>query len=143
MNNQSQIDFWNGKGGITWATAQERMDNMLAPLSQVAVARANPQAEERVIDVGCGCGATSLALADSGAAVWCVDVSVPMLAVAKQRAASYDNVAFSVTDAATAEYTPDHDLIFSRFGVMFFADPIGAFTQLHGGLKPSGRVVFL
>ena len=90
---------------------------MLAPLSSIALERAAAQAGERVIDIGCGCGATTLALADSGASVWGVDISAPMLARARERAAGRDNVAFSEADAASQGYTPDHQLIFSRFGV--------------------------
>lgn len=141
--NQEQVDYWNGEAGATWVKAQERLDTMLEPLSAVAIAKANPSNGERVIDVGCGCGTTSLAMAARGASVWGVDISEPMLAHARQRAAELDNVAFSVADAASQTMTPDHDLVFSRFGVMFFADPVAAFTNLHTGLKADGRLVFL
>ena len=119
------------------------MDAMLEPLSQAALQVANAQADERVIDVGCGCGATSLAMAAAGGQVWGVDLSEMMLQRAKQRAGDLTNVAFSKTDAATQNYTPDHDLIFSRFGVMFFADPIAAFTNLRTALRDQGRIVFV
>ena len=142
-DNQEQVDYWNGQAGETWVRAQQRLDNMLGGLSEVAINKANPKAEERVIDVGCGCGTTSLELAKRGASVWGVDISAPMLAHAKARAEGLANVAFSQADAATQALTPDHDLIFSRFGVMFFADPVAAFTNLRSGLKPSGRLVFL
>ena len=141
--NQQQIEYWNGEAGATWVRAQERLDSMLEPLSAVAIDKASPAGGERVIDVGRGCGTTSLAIAARGASVWGVDISEPMLAHAKQRASGMDNVAFSVADAASQAMTPDHDLIFSRFGVMFFADPVAAFSNLRGGLKPSGRMVFL
>ncbi len=142
-DNQDQIDYWNGEAGATWVRVQERLDAMLEPLSKVAVDKANPVSGERAIDVGCGCGATTLALAARGTAVWGVDISEPMLAHAKQRGAGMEHVAFSVADAASQALTPDHDLIFSRFGVMFFADPVGAFTNLRSGLKADGRLVFL
>lgn len=145
MANEAQRDFWNGPAGDVWVEAQAYMDNILAPLSDVALERAAPDARDRCIDVGCGCGATTLALAESGAAVWGVDISAPMLAKAKARAEEEGmaNVAFSVTDAATQAYTPDHDLVFSRFGVMFFEDPIAAFAQIRAGLKPGGRLIFI
>ncbi|MEM7097372.1 MAG: methyltransferase domain-containing protein [Pseudomonadota bacterium] len=140
--NEAQIAFWNGKGGETWVNAQERMDTMLQPISEVAVARAAVSAGERVIDIGCGCGATSLALNDHGAHVWGVDISQPMLARAKARALGRGNIGFSVSDAAVAQYTPDHNLIFSRFGVMFFDDPVAAFTNLRTSLTSNGRLLF-
>jgi len=142
-DNQQQIEYWNGEAGATWVAVQERLDAMLEPLSAVAIDKANPASGERVIDVGCGCGTTSLAMAARGAAVWGVDISEPMLAHAKQRAAELADVAFSVADAASQAMTPDHDLIFSRFGVMFFADPVAAFANLRTGLKNNGRLVFL
>lgn len=145
MANDAQREFWNGPAGDVWVESQTYMDRILSPLSDVAVERAAPAAQERCIDVGCGCGATTLALAESGAAVWGVDISEPMLMKARERAqeTGVANVAFSVTDAATQAYTPDHDLVFSRFGVMFFEDPIAAMTQIRAGLKPGGRLVFL
>ncbi len=142
-DNSQQIEYWNGKAGATWVAAQARLDRMLEPLSTRAVSAAASQAGERVIDVGCGCGTTTLALAASGASVWGVDISAPMLALAKERAAGMDNVAFSEGDAATQHYTADHQLIFSRFGVMFFADPRAAFANMRTSLTDDGRMVFL
>ncbi len=142
-SNQEQVDYWNGQAGETWVRAQARLDAMLKPLSDVALAKAAATAGERVIDVGCGCGATSIALAEGGAAVWGIDISAPMLAHAKARTKQLDHVAFAQADAATQTLTPDHDLIFSRFGVMFFDDPVAAFRNLRTGLKPGGRLVFL
>lgn len=141
--NDEQIEFWNSRAGETWVEAQEQMDLMLAPLSALALDAAAPQPGERAIDVGCGCGDTSLAIANRGAAVWGVDISAPMLARAKTRAEGMKDVAFTETDAATQSYTPDHDLVFSRFGVMFFADPVAAFANIKTGLTPSGRLVFV
>ena len=142
-DNQAQIDYWNGQAGATWVRAQQRLDAMLGDLTNVAIAKANPKPGERAIDVGCGCGATAEALAQAGASVWGIDISGPMLAHAKERLAAMENVAFAQTDAATQKLTPDHELIFSRFGVMFFADPVGAFTNLRTGLTADGRLVFM
>ncbi|MDA1076907.1 MAG: class I SAM-dependent methyltransferase [Proteobacteria bacterium] len=142
-DNEAQIEFWNGQAGRTWADAQVQMDVMLAPLSAIAIDKANPQPGERAIDVGCGCGDTSVAMAQRGAAVWGVDISEPMLDRAKERAKGRKDLAFSKTDAATQAYTPDHPLLFSRFGVMFFADPIGAFKNLRTALTDDGRMVFI
>lgn len=141
--NEEQIEYWNGKAGETWVESGQRIDGLLEPISQKVLARADAQKDERVLDVGCGCGTTSLALASGGAAVWGLDISGPMLAYAKQRAEGLENVAFSQGDAASQKLTPDHDLIFSRFGVMFFADPVAAFSNLRSGLAPGGRLCFV
>lgn len=141
--NQEQIEFWNGEAAETWVRSQAQVDAMLAPLSEIALARANPRPGERAIDIGCGCGTTTLALAEQGTSVWGIDVSVPMLAHARGRAQGLDNVAFSQTDAATQTYTPDHQLLFSRFGVMFFDDPAAAFANLRTALTEDGRLVFI
>ena len=145
MSNQEQIDYWNGNAGTTWVDSQERMDKMLAPLTSPLLARANAAPGERILDVGCGCGDTSLQLAASGASVWGVDISKPMLerAAARAQLMSQANTHFSVADAATADLPAEHDLVFSRFGVMFFSDPVAAFANLYGSLKPNGRLCFL
>jgi len=143
MSNEAQNEFWNGPAGDVWVEAQEYMDGMLEPLSRLALDKAAPAQGERAIDVGCGCGGTSFALAESGAAVWGLDISTPMVTRARERAENRENVAFSVGDAATQNYTPDHNLIFSRFGVMFFDDPKSAFINMRSALVEGGRLVFL
>ena len=142
-DNAAQIEFWNGQTATTWVRSQERLDDMLQHLSAIAIDKASAQTGERVIDVGCGCGATTLAMAQAGASVWGVDISAPMLARAKERASGIKNVAFAEADAAVQALTPDHQLIFSRFGVMFFADPYAAFKNLRTGLSDDGRLVFM
>ncbi len=123
--------------------AQTFMDQMLEPLSVAAVAAADLTEGERAIDIGCGCGATSFALAEGGGEVWGLDISEPMVARARERAQGLSSVAFSVGDAATQPYTPDHQLIFSRFGVMFFEDPPAAFAHMRSALVEGGRLVFI
>lgn len=142
-DNSDQIKYWNGQAGDTWVRGQERLDAMLEPLSRIVLDKAAACTGERVIDIGCGCGATSLALAASGAEVWGVDISAPMLARARERAAGQSNVVFTEADAATAKLTADHQLLFSRFGVMFFSEPLLAFKNLHSGLSDDGRMVFM
>ena len=73
-DNNNQIEFWNGEAGLKWVREQEKMDLMLNPLSDVAIDLAQPKLDERVIDIGCGCGATSIELARRGAKVWGMDV---------------------------------------------------------------------
>jgi ubiquinone/menaquinone biosynthesis C-methylase UbiE len=143
--NKEQIDFWNSTAAAVWVESQTRMDKMLAPLTEVALSAAAVHSGERVIDVGCGCGDTSLQLGQAGAAVWGIDISAAMLTRAKERAVelALEKVRFSQTDAATQTLTADHDLIFSRFGIMFFDDPIAALSNLRTGLKPGGRLCFV
>lgn len=140
--NQDQHDYWNGPAGHAWVAAQARLDAMLTPITGALLDRADPRAGERAVDVGCGCGETTIATAGRGAAVWGIDLSEPMLAHAKARAAGIENLAFSRTDAATQAFTPDHQLVLSRFGLMFFDDPVGAFANLRSALTEDGRLVF-
>ena len=95
---------------------------------------------DRVIDIGCGCGATSLAISELGAAVTGVDVSMPMLNLARTRA---KKVSFIKTDASTYQSDQKFDLVFSRFGVMFFSDPYKAFSNLHSIAADNGRLAFV
>jgi SAM-dependent methyltransferase len=141
--NRAQVDYWNGQAGQTWVAAQERMDVMLAPLTSQALAQADPTPGERVIDIGCGCGDTAIAMARRGAAVWGLDISEPMLGRARERAVGLDGVTFTQGDASVQPFTADHQLLFSRFGVMFFADPVAAFTNLRTALDSTGRMVFM
>ena len=142
----NQIAYWNGAGGDHWVQRQDLTDRVLAPVAEVVLARAAARPGERVIDVGCGCGATTLALIDQvapGGAVLAADVSEPMLARARDRSAGRAGVAFVCADAALHPFEPAAaDLLFSRFGVMFFGDPAAAFANMRRGLKSGGRLVF-
>lgn len=100
-------------------------------------------AGERVLDIGCGCGTTTILLAKAvgpSGTVTGVDISRPMLAVARGRGA---NANFLEADASEHGFKPTHDLVFSRFGVMFFADPVAAFANIRKALKPGGRLRFV
>ncbi|MFV2090003.1 MAG: class I SAM-dependent methyltransferase [Pseudomonadales bacterium] len=141
--NEEQIEFWNGKAGEVWADAHTQLDHMLAPLSDTALDLAGPVAGLRVLDVGCGCGATTFALAERGASVWGIDISAPMLQQATKRVTDEQDVRFSEADAAVHSFSGDHELVFSRFGVMFFDDPPAAFANLRTALSPQGRLTFL
>ena len=145
QSNEEQIKYWNGSAGTTWTESQARMDRMLQPLTVVAIEAASARATDRVIDIGCGCGDTSIQLADRAAHVNGIDISEPMLARARERTTELDliNVTFETADAATTSLEPEYQLLFSRFGVMFFSDPIGAFTNLRSGLVPGGRLCFI
>lgn len=146
--NADQVAYWNGENGGKWARLQERLDALFAPISEAAVAAAAPRAGDHVLDIGCGCGATVLALAEAIGPlgrVTGVDISAPMLAVAARRIAAADLAQAAVlkADAATEPFAPGLvDLAFSRFGVMFFDAPAEAFTNIHRALKPGGRLFF-
>jgi len=143
----SQIDYWNAAAGETWARFQVQLDRQLAPLGAEAMRRLAPVEGEQVIDIGCGCGETSLALAErvgaSGRIVG-VDVSRPMLEVARRRPAPGLNVSFEEIDAQKGDLgCGGFDAAFSRFGVMFFEDPPAAFANLRAALRPGGRLAFV
>lgn len=148
VDNTEQVEFWNGPGAARWVRHQEIMDAILEPFGRAVLEAARPKAGERAVDVGCGCGWTSLALAEAvgaGGSVLGVDVSAPMLERARQRAGSrgLSRVTFTEADASTHPFEGASDLVLSRFGVMFFADPVAAFTNLRRALKPGGRVAFV
>ena len=146
--NADQAAYWNGEAGAKWATLQERLDRLFAGITERAIAAAAPASGERVLDIGCGCGATVLALAKgvgSGGHVLGVDISDPMLEVARRRitAAGLPQAEALLADAAAHRFEPGQiDLIFSRFGVMFFDAPVEAFINLRRALAPSGRLFF-
>lgn len=145
-DNTQQVAEWNGASGEKWAADQERTDRLVRPYGDAALAAARAMAGEHVIDIGCGCGDTSLALGDSvgpGGRVFGVDVSAPMLAVARRRAGERANVTFAEADASSADLKGPYDLMFSRFGVMFFEDPAGAFSHIRKALRPGGRMAFV
>lgn len=143
--NADQITYWNAVAGETWAAQQERLDRQIEPLGLEAMAALAPKPGERILDIGCGCGQTSLELAERGASVQGVDISEPMLAVAKRRAAEAGaDIAFLAADAQTQAFPQAaFDAAFSRFGVMFFGDPPAAFANIAKALKPGGRLAFV
>jgi len=135
---------WQGQTGEAWAEEWRRTDRTLAPLNDAMLARALPFEGRRILDVGCGAGATSFAFADAlpKAEVTGLDLSDALVAAATARTEGRTNVRFVEGDAARA--TPDgapFDLLVSRHGVMFFDDPVAAFAHLHG-LVPRGQLLF-
>jgi SAM-dependent methyltransferase len=147
-SNAAQIEYWNTTAGETWARFQETLDRQVELLGLAAMDALCPREGEHIIDIGCGCGQTSLALAarvrPTGSVVG-VDISEPMLDVALRRPRSNDlQVVFRKLDAQTDDLGRGlFDAAFSRFGVMFFGDPVAAFANIRASLKPEGRLTFV
>jgi SAM-dependent methyltransferase len=148
MSNEAQIQYWNEDAGPKWVQLEDQLDAQIGPIGDAMLELAAPSPGERVIDVGCGCGATTLSIAERIAPaghVTGVDISEPMLTRCRERAkaAGLSNLEFVQADAQVHEFAPaEVDLVTSRFGVMFFADPVAAFSNLHGALKDTGRIAF-
>jgi SAM-dependent methyltransferase len=144
--NADQIAYWNGPGGQRWAGRQQAQDILLAPVLDILIDRAAPKAGERILDVGCGSGATTIAFGRKVAPqghVLGVDVSAPMLERARQTAPAQLPIDFALADATVHPFAPaSFDVLVSRFGVMFFADPVLSFANMRRALRPSGRLAF-
>jgi SAM-dependent methyltransferase len=147
-NNAEQIAEWNGAMGQLWAEKQQEIDVVVVPFGNAALKKAAPQPGERVIDIGCGCGDTTIEIArivGERGTVLGVDVSLPMLVVARSHATQRGctNVEFREADASEADLPTDRDLLFSRFGVMFFSQPAPVFSHMRKSLRAGGRCVFV
>lgn len=142
-----EYTYWNGEGGDIWVRNMDRTEANFVSLAPRLLAHAAAKPGEQVLDIGCGGGQTSRALAQAvspGGTVLAVDISEPILRVARQRHGDVANLSFRQADAGSADLgTARFDLLFSRFGVMFFGDPAAAFGNLHRAIMPSGRMVFL
>ena len=144
--NTDQAAYWNGPAGCRWMERQDTQDILLAPIAEMLFDRARPGKGERVLDIVCGCGATSIELARRVGLtgyVLGVDISVAMLGRARERTPADLPLEFVLADATVQAFEPGRsDLLFSRFGVMFFADPALSFANMRKALRTSGRLVF-
>lgn len=147
--NQEQRTYWNDQAGPRWVKLQQRLDAQIQPLGLAAMQRAEITPGEHVLDVGCGCGQTSLELAERvgpQGSVTGIDLSLPMLERARERQQDLhlSNIIFCHGDVQTYKFEPARcDLVFSRFGVMFFDDPAAAFSNMRTALRPHGRLCFV
>jgi SAM-dependent methyltransferase len=144
--NAAQIEHWNGEEARHWIAAQDRYDRQLAPFADAVLEAATIGRTDRVLDLGCGCGRTTLLAAQQAATAVGVDISAPMLEQARAEATAQhvENVQFEQADVQSHEFPErSFDVAISRFGVMFFDDPLVAFSNVAHALTPGGRLVFV
>jgi SAM-dependent methyltransferase len=150
MQNKSQIEFWNGDTGRNWVAYDALMEAMLKPIGETVLDVFQFLPHARALDIGCGCGHPTLSLATRigpGGSVTGVDISAPMLSVARELTATNEHKGASINflevDAQVHPFEPENfEHVFSRFGVMFFEDPIAAFRNIHHALTASGTLAF-
>ena len=150
MSNEEQIEYWNGETGERWARRDDMMARLLKPIAQLLLDHAGIEGRTRALDVGCGGGSQSrelAALLGADASVVGVDISAPLLEVARSRSeatpADHAPVDFIQADASSYAFEPNSfDLVFSRFGVMFFEDPVTAFSNIHSALQAGAGLAF-
>ena len=140
-----ELSDWQGAVGIKWADEWRRTDRSFTGLTERLLAHARAEPISHALDIGCGAGELSLALARShpDAQILGVDIGKALIAAAKSRASNLANVRFEIADAAvwTLEESAA-DLLLSRHGVMFFTDPVAAFANLRRNAAPSARLIF-
>lgn len=147
--NVGMAEFWNGNGGKNWVSRETRLESSLKVFGQQAINAGSISPGQRILDIGFGCGETAIELAKKvgpQGQVHGVDISVAMVEAAEKKSLDKGiaNLTFECGDAQTKTFPVDYyDLIFSRFGVMFFDDPIGAFKNIYKSLKPGGRLAFI
>ncbi|WP_417613608.1 class I SAM-dependent methyltransferase [Parasphingorhabdus sp.] len=143
---QLKTEDWAGGQGLKWLANLSLFEEMIAPIGDALLARADYHAGETVIDLGCGGGATTLAIAEAVAPtgkVIGVDISPDLIGAARERAekSGASHIGFTCADASTVQL-PDgpYDRLFSRFGSMFFEGPVSAFSNLRGLIREGGRI---
>jgi ubiquinone/menaquinone biosynthesis C-methylase UbiE len=144
--NQPQAASWNGPEAAHFVDHADRFDRQLAPFAHALLEWARPEAPHVVLDVGCGSGASTLAAATRADRVTGLDFSEPLVELARRRAqdALIGNAAFVIGDAQTHQFDGGtFDLVISQFGLMFFDDPVAAFTNIRRALRAGGRVTFV
>ncbi|HEY2836584.1 MAG TPA: class I SAM-dependent methyltransferase [Rhizomicrobium sp.] len=141
--NRAQAELWNGAAGRSWVAAEASLDIMYRPLADLLVDRLG--GARHVLDIGCGGGRVTLDAAKRLGAATGIDISEPLIALARGRAAMEgSNAEFLCGDAQGYGFTPGQfDLLISRFGISFFADPVRAFANLRRAVKPGGALCFL
>lgn len=147
--NADQANYWNTGPGKKWIVYEKGLDTVFQSINDRLLERAAPTTGERVLDIGCGTGATTMEVASrlgrTGSVVG-VDISSQLLERAEERKAhaGFDHIQYLLADAQTHKFNPDNfDLMTSRFAMMFFADPVAACKNLFGALRSGGRLSFV
>ena len=152
MSNILQKEMWNGRAGESWVRHNSLLEQLLAEPGRECMNLLPLTPAMQILDVGCGCGNQTLELAarlDASSTVIGVDISEPMLGLARELKAANDNalsaeVQFALGDASEPLFDEaSFDAIYSRFGVMFFEEPVAAFSALRNSLKSGGRLGFV
>ena len=152
MGNILQKEMWNGRAGESWVRHNSLLEQLLAEPGRECMNLLPLTPAMQILDVGCGCGNQTLELAarlDASSTVIGVDISEPMLGLARELKAANDNalsaeVQFALGDASEPLFDEaSFDAIYSRFGVMFFEEPVAAFSALRNSLKPGGKLGFV
>ncbi len=145
-SNQVQVDYWSSDPGLKWIKFEQELDVVFEAVNTALIQRAAPKPGERVLDIGCGTGATARAFSshlEPRGSITALDISEPLLSHAKSRANETCRISQYHLVDAQREQIPDapFDLAISRFGVMFFSDPVAAFYNIRNHLKLGGRLV--
>lgn len=149
QQNRDQAALWNGPSGNAWVEMQDVLDRLLGPFERLLIEESFPGEGGRVLDVGCGAGATALSMARRlGPKGLCVgvDISEPLLEVAKERALAekLGGATFVRADAQSYAFDPGRfDAVMSRFGVMFFDDPEAAFVNIRRAARSDAKLAFV
>ena len=142
-DNSEQEELWNGPFGEGFIRSEEYLHKVIEPFSNIAKEKVNAKTGDNILDIGCGCGSTSISFAKSGANVRGVDISNKMILHAKEKSKNISNLIFDTIDASSEDFKKEYSQIFSQFGVMFFSNPYVAFSNLRKGLIESGEITFL
>ncbi|MEM8983012.1 MAG: class I SAM-dependent methyltransferase [Pseudomonadota bacterium] len=140
-----QTQFWNGEMGDIWVKEQAFIDGMLHPFEEVLVNHAQTLAPQNLLDIGCGNGTTTRAHAEALPDTRCTGIDLSETMVANARAITeHANTNFIATDAAIHDFgDAEFDLLTSRFGVMFFPDPVAAFSNFRRSASPEAHLALL
>lgn len=147
--NAEQAEFWNSEPGLNWVKFEADLDMIHRSITKLLLEACAVEVGECVADIGCGAGASTFALADRvgpSGHVTGIDVSTPLLGLAEDRKAirKVPNASFLLGDAQDHAFLPEEfDLVASRFGLMFFADPVSAFQNIAGAVRKGGRIAFV
>lgn len=148
LNPKNQEQYWSAEGGDIWLQNLRNFESMIAPIGHVLIEEALTGNHKNIIDIGCGGGVTTFEIAKSigtGGSIIGVDISQSLITDCSNRADNQGikNIEFVCGDAASIELPKEWaDLIISRFGVMFFNDPVAAFTHIAKSLTPYGALAF-